>query len=136
MSNVGKLRSGGAEIDARATPFDGLTLSFADICNDAYYVSYTRAQPTYLQTGSATFADLSGRPTSGAPKWPITSALDYVRTVGNVTVYGGGDASYQSGFFTAVNRDPFAYMDGYALFGLRARAIPVANGTFPFSPAT
>ncbi|HEX7872352.1 MAG TPA: TonB-dependent receptor [Sphingobium sp.] len=120
ITNVGKLRSRGAEIDARATPIDGLTLSLAGIYNDAYYLSYTRAQPTYLQTGSAVFADLSGRQASGAPKWSVTSAAEYVRNIGSVAVYGGGDVSYRSGFFAAVNLDPFSYVDGYTLLGLHA----------------
>lgn len=120
ITNVGKLRSRGVEVDARATPFDGLSLTGAGIYNDASYVSYTRAQPSYLQTGSASFVDLSGRPASGAPKWSVTGALEYTRPVGSVAVYGGGDVSYRSGFYAAVNLDPFSWVPGYTLFGLHA----------------
>jgi iron complex outermembrane recepter protein len=120
ITNVGLLRSRGIELDARATPVDGLSLSLSGIYNDAYYVRYTRAQPSYLLTGSATFSDLSGQPASGAPKWSVTGASEYVRKVGSVAVYAGGDVSYRSGFYAAVNLDPFSYVPGYALIGLHA----------------
>ncbi|WP_404712613.1 TonB-dependent receptor [Sphingomonas sp. MMS24-J13] len=120
ITNVGKLRSRGVEVDARATPFDGLSLTLSGIYNDAYYVSYKRAQAPYLLTGSAAFVDLSGRPASGAPKWSVNGTAEYVRHAGPVDVYIGGDGSYRSGFYAAVNLDPFSYVPGYALFGLHA----------------
>jgi iron complex outermembrane receptor protein len=132
ITNVGKLRSRGVEVDARATPLDGLSLTLSGIYNDAYYVTYKRAQAPYLLTGSAAFVDLSGRPASGAPKWSITGGAEYVHHAGAVDVYVGGDGSYRSGFYAAVNLDPFSYVPGYAIFGLHA-GVRAANGRWDLS---
>lgn len=119
ITNVGKLRSRGVEFDARATPIDGLTLTAAGTYNDAYYVSYKSAPAQYL-TSYQTTIDLSGRTASGAPKWSLTGAAEYVRHAGSVDLYGGGDASYRSGYYAAVNLDPFSFVPGYTLLGLHA----------------
>jgi iron complex outermembrane receptor protein len=119
ITNVGKLRSRGVEVDARANPIEGLTLTAAGTWNDAYYVHYRSAPAQYLTSYQGT-VDLSGRPASGAPKWSLTGTAEYVRHAGAVDVYGGGDASYRSGFYAAVNLDPFSWIPGYALFGLHA----------------
>jgi iron complex outermembrane receptor protein len=50
----------------------------------------------------------------------LTSGAEYKRNVGQVEVYAGGDASYRSGFYAAVNLDPFSRVAGYALLGLHA----------------
>jgi iron complex outermembrane receptor protein len=119
ITNVGKLRSRGVEIDARANPFDGLTLTFAGAYTDARYVRYRSAPAPYL-TSYLGVVDLSGRTASGSPKWSLTSGAEYKRNVGQVEVYAGGDASYRSGFYAAVNLDPFSRVAGYALLGLHA----------------
>jgi iron complex outermembrane receptor protein len=119
ITNVGKLRSRGVEFDARATPLDGLTLTAAGSYNDAYYVSYKSAPAQYL-TSYQTTVDLSGRTASGAPKWSFTGGAEYVRHAGSLDAYGGGDASYRSGYYAAVNLDPFSFVPGYSLFGLHA----------------
>ncbi len=83
-------------------------------------MSYKRAQAPYLLSNAVSFVDLSGRTASGAPKWSLTGTAEYVRHAGSVDVYFGGDASYRSGFYAAVNLDPFSYIPGYSLFGLHA----------------
>jgi iron complex outermembrane receptor protein len=119
ITNVGKVRSRGVEFDARANPFDGLTVTAAGTYNDAYYVSYRGASAQYL-TSYQTTVDLSGRTASGAPKWSLTGTAEYTRSVGSVDVFAGGDASYRSGYYAAVNLDPFSYVPGYSLFGIHA----------------
>ncbi len=119
ITNVGKLRSRGIEVDARANPLDGLTLTTAGTYNDAYYVHYRGAPAQYL-TSYLGVVDLSGRTASGAPKWSLTGSAEYVRHAGPIDLYGGGDASYRSGFYAAVNLDPFSRVPGYTLFGLHA----------------
>lgn len=119
ITNVGKLRSRGVEVDARANPLDGLTLTFAGAYDNAYYVQYRNAPAPYL-TSYLGVVDLSGRPASGQPKWALTGAAEYVRKGGSADVYLGGDASYRTGFYAAVNLDPYSHVAGYSLFGLHA----------------
>lgn len=119
ITNVGKLRSRGVEVDARANPIDGLSLGFAGSWNEAKYVRYTSAQAPYLTSYLGT-VDLSGRPASGAPKWSLSGNAEYVRHAGAVDLYAGANASYRSGFYAAVNLDPFSRIAGYALVGLHA----------------
>jgi iron complex outermembrane receptor protein len=120
ITNVGDVRSRGVEVDARATPLTGLTLGLAGTYNDAVYLSYTNAPAQYLYTylGSQ---NLSGQTASGAPKWAITSNAEYVRPIGAATeAYLGGDFSYRSSFYAAINLDPFSRVPGYTVTGLHA----------------
>ena len=117
ITNVGDLRSRGVEVDARATPLEGLSLGVAGTYNDAKYRSYRNAPAQYLNSYLGVI-DLSGRPASGAPKWSVTGNAEYVHAAGPVEIYGGGDASYRSGFYAAVNLDPFSRVPGYTLVGL------------------
>ncbi len=119
ISNVGKLRSRGVEVDARATPVDGLTLTFAGTYNDAYYLSYPKAPAPYLSSYLG-FVDLSGQQASGAPKWSLSGSAEYVDHAGRVDVYLGTDASYRSSFIASVNLDPLTLVPGYGLLGLHA----------------
>ncbi len=116
ITNVGKLRTRGVEIDARANPLPGLTLTAAGTYDDARYVRYRNAPSPFLQS-YLTSVDVSGRPASGASKWAITGSANYVYNVRDLQAYVGGDASYRSGFYAAVNLDPFSYVPGYALLG-------------------
>ncbi|MEJ5978933.1 TonB-dependent receptor [Novosphingobium sp. PS1R-30] len=116
IANVGGLRSRGVEIDARATPTEGLTLTFAGTFNDATYQNYTNAPAQYLNSYLAV-VDLSGQRAAGTPKWSLSGSAEYVRTVGSAEFYVGADASYRSTFNATVNLDPFAQIPGYALFG-------------------
>jgi iron complex outermembrane receptor protein len=119
ITNVGTVRSRGVEIDSRFTPATGLALKFAGTYDDATYLSYTNAPSPYLYSYLSS-VDLSGQPASGQSKWALTGSGEYTRPVGAVEVYGGGDASWRSGFFAAVNLDPYSYVPGYALYGLHA----------------
>ncbi len=119
ISNVGKLRSRGVELDARATPLDGVTLTLAGTYNDAKYRRYENGPTAYLNSylGSV---DLSGRRASGAPKWSLAGTAEYVHRTGARDFYVGGDATYRSAFYATVNLDPFARVAGYTLAGLHA----------------
>ena len=41
-------------------------------------------------------------------------------SAGPVERYLGGDASYRTGFYAAVNLDPYSHVGGYGLIGLHA----------------
>ena len=116
ITNVGKLRTRGIEIDARANPLRGLTFTAAGTYDDAIYVRYRNAPAPNLQSYLGV-VDLSGRRAAGASKWALTGTAEYSHAAGDLEAYVGGDASYRSGFYAAVNLDPFSYVPGYALFG-------------------
>jgi iron complex outermembrane recepter protein len=117
ITNVGTVRTRGVEVDSRFTPLTGLSLSFSGSYDDATYLSYTNAPSPFLYSYLPS-VDLSGKPASGQPKWDLSGAAEYVRPVGSAEVYGGGDLVWRSGFFAAVNDDPFSYVAGYAVAGL------------------
>jgi iron complex outermembrane receptor protein len=119
ITNVGKLRSRGVELDARVAPVEGLTLTAAGAYTDARYVTYLNAPAPYL-TNYLGVVDLSGRRASGAPEWSLTGTAEYVYRGAAVEAYVGGDASYRSAYFAAVNLDPFSEVPGYAIAGLHA----------------
>lgn len=119
IANVGKLRSRGVELDARLAPVDGLTLTAAGAYTDARYVTYRNAPAPYL-TGYLGVVDLSGRRASGSPEWSLTGSAEYVHRGTAVEAYIGGDASYRSAYFAAVNLDPYSEVPGYAIAGLHA----------------
>lgn len=119
LTNVGKLRSRGVELDSRFTLAEGLTGSLSATFNDATYRKYPNAAPPYLDSYLPA-VDLSGRRASGTSKWALGGAIEYVRSIGNNESYVGGDGSYRSSFFSAVNLDPLTKVDGYVLFGAHA----------------
>jgi iron complex outermembrane receptor protein len=126
ITNVGTVRTRGVEVDARFTPLNGLSLSFSGTYDDATYLSYPNAPSPFLYSYLSS-VDLSGKPASGQSKWALTGAAEYVHTLGTVEVYGGGDASWRTGFYGAVNDDPYSYVPGYALAGLHA-GVRAPNG--------
>jgi len=131
ITNVGDLRSRGVEVDARITPFRGLTLGVAGTYNDAKYRSYPNAPAQYLNS-YLTVIDLSGRPASGASKWAFTGNAEYVHSAGSSEIYFGGDVSYRSEFYAAVNLDPFSLVPGYTLAGLHG-GVRAADGRWDVS---
>jgi iron complex outermembrane receptor protein len=124
IANVGKVRSRGVEIDLRASPLDGLSLTLSGAYDDAVYVSYPMG-PCPLEQLNEPVCDLSGRPLPGAPRWATSLAAEYVRPAGQLWAYAvsgyvGGQYSYRSSFFTGVNDSIYARVPGYSLLDLRA----------------
>jgi iron complex outermembrane receptor protein len=120
ITNVGTLITKGLELDARLFPLEGLMASLAVSLNDVRYDSYENAQAQF-STSYLVTQDLSGRRASGAPLWSIGSAIEYSTSVAaNLSVYVGGDHSYRSSYFAAVNLDPFSKVSGYHLLAAHA----------------
>ncbi|MFW2829408.1 TonB-dependent receptor [Sphingomonas sp. ID0503] len=119
ITNVGDVRSKGVELDARLQPFDGFSIGLAGTYNDAEYRSYTSAPAQYLNSYLGSI-DLSGRRASGAPRFSGTANAEYNFDVGNAQVYLGGDVSYRTGYYAAVNLDPYSWVGKSTLVGLHA----------------
>ncbi len=73
--NAAKARSRGVETELRAHPFGPLTLSLDVNYLDSRFVSFPDAPPP---AGSpSTFQDLTGRPTSNAPRWTEIASVSF-----------------------------------------------------------
>jgi len=131
ITNVGTVRSRGIEVDSRFTPLTGLSVSFSGTYDNATYLSYPNAPAPYLYSYLPS-VDLSGQPASGQSKWALAGSAEYVHQFDRLEVYGGGDATWRSGFFAAINDDPFSYVAGYALAGLHA-GVREPNGRWDVS---
>ncbi|KQM19006.1 TonB-dependent receptor [Novosphingobium sp. Leaf2] len=119
LSNAGKVRSRGAEVDIRATPVEGLTLTASGAFTDAKYVRYTNALCPYAQSYQS-YCDISGQRLSGVSKWAGSIWGEYATPVGGGnSAYVGGDVAYRSSFYSTVNDDPYAKAPAYTLVGAR-----------------
>ncbi|CAN5375953.1 TonB-dependent receptor [soil metagenome] len=132
ITNVGSVRTQGVEVDARATPFAGLSLTAAATYNDAKFRSYVNGQCPYLEVTVANggLCDLSGRRLTGVSKFVYNLSAQYEFAVGNVlgadtVAYFGGDYNHRTASFGTLNDDPFGIVPAYG----------VANGYFGFRDA-
>lgn len=124
ITNVGTLVSRGLELDVQLLPLQGLRGSFAFTYNDARYSDYKNAPAQYL-TSYESVLDLSGRRASGVSRFAAGALLEYSVPVAHaksspIELYFGGNWSFRSDFYAAVNLDPFSRVPRYHLVGLNA----------------
>jgi iron complex outermembrane receptor protein len=99
LSNVGQVISRGAEAEATAHPFSGLTLHASAGYDEAYYGSYTNGPCPVEVTGKAT-CSLTGRQVVGAPKWTANAYGLYEHPLTDQLIgYIRGEYSWRSHFF-------------------------------------
>lgn len=89
LTNIPHVRLRGVELEGRASPADGLWLTYNGAFNDARYVSYPNAPPpvelAYNATSNptgVTSVDLSGKQVIGAPAWTAQGGVYYERSLG------------------------------------------------------
>lgn len=123
ITNVGTVRTQGVEFDVRATPVDGLNLTAAATYNDAHFRSYINGACPYLDRTAANLGvcDLSGKRVSGVSKYVVNASAEYGFAVGKAVgveseAYFGGDYSYRSSAYGALNDDPYSLIPGYGIF--------------------
>ena len=121
ISNIGKVRSKGVEVDLQATPAHDLTLYARGTYNLAKYVSYKNAQcPFELRApGQPALCDLSGAQLPGAPRWSASAGGEYSHPVGNVEAYLGADYSYRSSYYSSYNDSRYSKINGFGLANAR-----------------
>lgn len=121
VSNVGRVRSRGVEIEGGLNPIEGLTTYGAFTYLDAKYLSFKASTcPIEILAPSC---DLSNRRLPGAPKWSAAFGGEYSHSAGgNVETYAGLDYSYRSGIFFASNLSKFSTIPGYSLVNARIGA--------------
>lgn len=83
LSNAGKQRTWGVELETQANPVDPLTINFA----------VTWLDPTYASFPLSTVGDLSGTTPAGIPEWTVVLGGQYEHELGN------GDAILLSSTF-------------------------------------
>lgn len=121
VSNIGKARSQGVELDLNYRVTDNLRLGFNGAYLDAKYISFVGAACNTLQNarlapgcvGGA--QDLSGTPTPYSSKWTGSFNVEYVQPVGNGNQIAAGASvfartKYNAGSFN----DPRMVQNGYA----------------------
>ncbi|MET0366435.1 MAG: TonB-dependent receptor [Sphingobium sp.] len=122
LTNAGDVRTQGVEVDIRARPVEGLSLTAGATYDDAKFRNYTGGQCPYLEgtVANAGVCDLSGRQLTGVSKFVYNVSANYEFPVGDFAGfdtlgYLGGDYSHRSSFSGALNTDPYARIPAYGL---------------------
>ncbi|WIW89468.1 TonB-dependent receptor [Sphingobium sp. V4] len=106
VSNAGRTRVQGIEMQVAYVPIEGLNLRGALGYNDAKYQSYVGAA-CIAGSPAGCLADLSGRRLPRAPKWSGNFGATYDMSLGNDLKLGfNGDAFYSSSYNTLDSLDP------------------------------
>jgi len=129
LSNVGVVRTQGAEIDSSYRFSHDFGLSANVNYLNAYIVSFPKAQCYANQTAAqgcvGNFQNLSDRALADAPRWKFTGAFDYAHPLGFIPWDGilRGSYTYQSKVNYALTLDPYTVQAGYGIanisFGIR-----------------
>lgn len=118
VSNVGKARSQGVEVDLVLAPATGLRVSLGGSYLDAEFVDFPGAAcgtAQNLATPRGCSQDLSGTRTQYASKWSGTAAVDYVRSINSAYTLGGGvSVLARSRYNAGAYDDPRMEQPGFA----------------------
>jgi len=122
LTNIGKVRTKGLELEVQAVPVSGLHLSLDSSYNDATYVSYPNA-PCSAEALAAgrTVCDLTGSRVVGAPKWIVSPGVELDHPVWNgIEGFAGADYAWRSSFFGSADNSELARVKSYGILNLRA----------------
>jgi iron complex outermembrane receptor protein len=122
LTNIGKVRTKGLELELQAVPVPGLHLSLDSSYNDATYISYPNAPcSAEALVGGTTVCDLTGSQVVGAPKWIVSPGVEFDHTVlSGLEGFAGADYAWRSGFFGSADNSELARVRSYGLLNLRA----------------
>ncbi|MBH3340596.1 TonB-dependent receptor [Pseudomonas mendocina] len=118
LINVGKVRLRGIEVDGRVqlAPEIGWRLGLA--LSDARYRSFENA-PCPPESGAVS-CDLSGKQLFNAPRWSLSTGVDYRRPLDDgLELFGALDYSWRSGYYGVLERGTGSYQSAYGLTDLR-----------------
>jgi iron complex outermembrane receptor protein len=135
VTNAGKLRSWGVEVDGVIVPHPTLFAGFAVGYNPTEYDDFDGSPCTAEQDWKVNqdspvvrqdcTQDLSGRALDNAPEWSVSVFSQYERGVGSVPRLGAllgflrADWSYQTRIFLQQDLDPHLQQPAYGLLNLR-----------------
>ncbi len=126
LSNVGKVRTRGVEIDSVAAVGENLnlnaSLAFVDAVIEEFPLGQCYPGQTAAQgcTGTPARQDLSGERPPQAPEFKATAGFDYSRPLSGGSLQGvlQGAYVYQSAINYALSVDPEGAQGGYGLLNL------------------
>jgi len=127
VSNAGKVRTYGPELELLARPLRGLTLRSSTAWVHAEYVDF--------RNGGGPGVDFSGHRNEYAPRWSSHNAIEYRRPVdwGVIgAVQGALSYSWRSRFYTQASNLPVFEADTRSLLGARL-GLQDASGRFELS---
>lgn len=125
LTNAGKVRSRGVEVDLQARPTERLSLYGSATYNEASYRSYKAAPcPIEIRPTPGLVCDLSDRRLPGPSLWSVSSGGEYAQPIGDLRgaeaeLYLGADYSYRSAFYTTAANSIYSRIPGYGLVNLR-----------------
>jgi iron complex outermembrane receptor protein len=123
LSNIGKVRTRGVELEVTAIPVRDVTLRLASSYNDAVYRSYTNAPCSAEQleiTPTNCVQDLSGQQIVGAPKWIVNPGIDYGhRLPGDLKGTASANYAWRSSYFGSADNSELARIGAYGVLNLR-----------------
>jgi iron complex outermembrane receptor protein len=122
LTNIGKVRTKGLELELQAVPASGLHLSLDSSFNDAVYVSYANA-PCSAEALAAgkTVCDLTGSQVVGAPKWIVSPGVEFDHAVlSGIEGFAGADYAWRSAFFGSADNSELAKVRSYGILNVRA----------------
>jgi iron complex outermembrane receptor protein len=126
VRNAGSVRAQGVEIEGQFRPERHVSIDFGTSYLDSKFTDNRKAPGLPGCTGAAnscpTAQDLTGRPTTFAPKWQGNLGAQYETDplVGGFTLTLRGDMNFTSGMFTSNDLNPQSWTNGHALWGGRA----------------
>lgn len=118
VTNAGKARSQGIELELNYRPLEGLRLGFNGSYLDAKFLDYPNAPCSTEQvaaTPSGCRQDRSGTPLQFASKWTGSFSVDYEQPVASYIVGGGVSVFARSKFNAGAVNDPGAVQAGFAM---------------------
>jgi iron complex outermembrane receptor protein len=126
VRNAGSVRAQGAELEGVFRPDDHISVDFGTSYLDSKFTANHNAPGLPACTGAAnscpTTQDLTGRPTTFAPKWQsnIGAQFETNPLIGGFTLTLRGDVNFSSGMFTSNDLNPQSWTNGHTLWGGRA----------------
>jgi iron complex outermembrane receptor protein len=129
IRNAGSVRARGAEAEGVVQPIDHIKLDFGVTYLDSIFTANHNAPGLPACTGlpgsCPITQDLTGRPTTYAPKWQTDLGLEYDSPAfgDGWTAQVRGSMNYASKVFTTNDDNPQSITGGNTLFGARATLV-------------
>lgn len=133
LTNVGKVRSRGVELEASARPTRELTLAGSVAYLDAKITDFPFAQCYTNQalvpmgtcvhpTSGPNYQHLAGFRPPQSPEWKLTANFDYAHDLAGLPFQGvvAGAYSYQGKINYSLNQDPNTVQPGYGIANISA----------------
>jgi iron complex outermembrane receptor protein len=130
LTNVGRLRTRGVEVEASARAAQGLNIggsvayldaTITDFANAQCYTNQTAAQGCVPAAGGVpAHQNLTGSRPPQAPEWKLTANVDYAHDLGSLPFQGVVTAAYtyQSAINYSLSQDPTTVQGGYGIANL------------------